>query len=275
MIHLIKAELYKLKKSLGFKLIFLGTIIYALIEVAFGVMGFYGEITGFEAFFSSMGAWGRCYLISGIFAGLFIAGDFSNRGIQTEIAVGNSRLNVILSKGFVYWLGCMGLIITYQLINVIGITINKGFGVNMTKEVILCFLQLEFSYLIIFSGLITFCIFIAFLFRHIYVVTALEIVIIMFGTQLLSSLAQINTVFNKIYQYNLLYRINQLTFFIYEEVRYDTYTIMLEMMEPNKVIAAFKVQWGSGMWGEIGISVITSVIFFGITYLVFKKAELK
>lgn len=103
--RLIKAEFYKLRKSIYYKVLLIVSVIYAVTDVCFSCVGVrgYDSSSGLEAFIYSYTMWGVCLLISGICAGVFIAGDFNNRILHAEIAIGNSRKNIFLSKTIVYW----------------------------------------------------------------------------------------------------------------------------------------------------------------------------
>ncbi len=57
----------------------LGIILYTVTDIYFAGNGIYGTGNGFTALFDSFQTWGKCLMISGIFAVPFIGGDFNNR----------------------------------------------------------------------------------------------------------------------------------------------------------------------------------------------------
>ncbi len=273
---LLNAEMYKLQKSFGYKIMLLGIIFYAASDLYFQTKTDMGEFSGVQALFDSIGSWSRSYLISGIFAGLFIARDFANRGIQTQISVGKSRLSVIVSKSLIYWMGCIGMAILYQLVYVVGISVIYGFGKGFNKEFLFCFLQSEIAFLFLFSGLLTFCILIAFCFKDVFIVTVLEAIFVIVGTSIMNSLSRIKGIPKIIYINSLVGKISRLYQFVYVGVEdKKLHYIRLEILKPDKISQNFNVEWVNGVWLEMGMAVFTTIIIFGITYFIFRRADLK
>lgn len=274
---LLNAELYKLKKSLGYKLMILGVIVYAISDLYFQVMADNtGELFGVQAFADSFGSWTRSYLISAIFAGLFIAGDFANRGIQTQISVGKSRIAVLLSKSAVYWLGCIGIALLYQFVYIAGTCIFYGFGKGLNIELFYCYVQLEIAYLFLFSGLLSICILIAFCLRDIFAVTVAEVIFVAVGISIMNSFARIGEIPKLLYNNSLVGKLSRLYQFAMKEVEDEIlHYKRLEVMQPDEILENFNLEWANGVWLEIGMAIVTAVIIFEITYLIFRKVDLK
>ena len=132
MCKLIKAELFKLRKSIYYKVIALGTILYALMDIYAYFAGLYHPSNGVKELFHSFLFWQRCLLLCGIFAGVFIGGDFDSRMLHAQIAVGNSRRNIFVAKTFVYWIACISIALAYQSVDIIGMTCLSGFRTRLT-----------------------------------------------------------------------------------------------------------------------------------------------
>lgn len=133
MFNLLKCELYKLRHSTGFMVMIIlsalfGTILalsFSFAEVISGGV----NLSGYEAFYTMFGDLRTFMLIFvGVFSGIFIGEDFSFRAFQAEIALGNSRLKVLLSKTIVYMLGILLMIIIWQVFVVTIVSVVNGFG---------------------------------------------------------------------------------------------------------------------------------------------------
>ena len=265
---LIKAEFFKLQRSLSYKIMMIGIVIYSLSDLYFLKITT-NSTSGIETFFGSLGMWGRCFLISALFAGIFIAGDFSNRQIQKEITVGHSRAEILISKSFVYWLACLGFTIVYQVINVVGASVINGFGLNNFNEFFLYIIIIELEFLFYYSGLIMLCVLIAFIFKEIYVVSAIEIFIAIFGVQIFSSLASKIELINMIYKKTLFYFLNNIDDFVYE-VKFDNEVPVLTIISPSQIASNLKIEWGNLL-----ITIISLILIFFLSFMIFKKSDLK
>ncbi|MCM1172409.1 MAG: hypothetical protein NC393_09815 [Clostridium sp.] len=148
MVNLIKAELYKLNKSISYKALLIGVCIYALTDM-YSMNGELETVNGFETVIDSFSFWGRCLMLCGIFAGVFIAGDFHNRIFYSEIAVGNSRRKVLAAKSMVYWLACIIIELFYQSMEIVYMTCTYGFGYSLSKVQLFSLLKLELRYTIL------------------------------------------------------------------------------------------------------------------------------
>lgn len=269
MCKLIKAELFKLRKSIYYKAIVLGTILYALMDIYAYFTGIYHPSNGVKELFHSFLFWQRCLLLCGILAGVFIGGDFDNRMLHSQIAVGSSRRNAFLAKTFVYWIACISIALVYQGVDIIGMTCLSGFGTKLTFNGLMLLMRTEMVYLIIFSGFISVCILTAFVFRALFTVTATEIVWIMFGSTIFQNLANLNPMIDRIYNHSIFGYMTALTLPLYT---YEGGIRSLESVPMEEIFEILAVQrYAKSMF----ISLVTVLTTTAVSYYVFKKAELK
>lgn len=142
MLKLLNGDIYKLLHSIGFR-------VMVALSILFGVIGFVSlayagtfdpmqsNLGGVDAFYAHFVDSRILMLVfAGVFSGLFIGEDFSCRTFQGEIASGNSRSKVLLSKTIVFLLGIFAMIIIQKSIVIVGATIVNGFGADITDFVI-------------------------------------------------------------------------------------------------------------------------------------------
>lgn len=271
---LIKAEFYKLRKAIYYKVLLLVSMIYALTNTYFNYTGLrgYDVKSGLEAFFNSFNIWGVCLLLSGIFAGLFFAGDFDNRILYSEIAVGNSRKNVFLAKIIIYWSACIIFILIYQILDVIGITCLHGLGYQITFYEFILLLKLEISYLMIFSAFISVCVLVAICFKSLFAVTTIEIVWIIFGTDVLETLAENSTVIKNVYNNSMFGSIKTLTLPLMEEYTGEYGLKHLKFMSLDRVLTIMKTLHYAN---DVLTSWIIIIVIIFVSYYIFVNIELK
>ena len=269
MCKLIKAELFKLRKSIYYKAIVLGTILYALMDIYAYFTGLYHPSNGLKELFHSFLFWQRCLLLCGILAGVFIGGDFDNRMLHSQIAVGNGRRKNFVAKASVYWIACIGIVFVYQSVDIIGMTCLFGFGIEITFYEFMLLIRTEIVYLIIFSGFISVCILTAFVFKALFTVTATEIVWIMFGSAIFQSLANLNTIINYIYNHSIFGSMTAFTLPLYA---YEGGMRSLESVPVEEIFEILAVQRYTKF---VLISLVTVLATMTISYFVFKKTELK
>lgn len=269
MCKLIKAELFKLGKSIYYKAIVFGTILYAAMDIYACFTGLYHPSNGVKEMFHSYLFWQRCLLLCGILAGVFIGGDFDNCMLHSQIAVGNSRRNVFLAKIFVYWISCISLALIYQSVDIIGMTCLCGFGLKITFYELMLLMRTEIVYLIIFSGFISVCILSAFVFKALFTVTATEIAWIMFGSVIFQNLASLNSIINHFYNHSIFGSMTALTLPLYV---YEGGIRSLESVPVEEIFEILAVQRYAKF---VLISLITVLLTLTISYYIFNRAELK
>lgn len=272
MLKLIRAEFYKLKKSVSFKVILAGVLVYAVTDIYSIYTGEFEASNGFETLIDSFSFWGRCLMLCGIFAGLFLAGDFNNRIFYSEIAVGNNRRKILLAKSFVYWVGCLIIELFYQGIEFIYMTCTYGFGHSLSSIQLVSLLKLEFCYLLIFSGFVSICILVSFCFKSVFSVTGIQIAWIMFGTQILSTLAINSKQVNYIYHNSIFYKINELTVSLYDVSINEQGIPSLKLLPIDRI---FQILDNQQYISFVLISVFTIIFTMFISIYIFDNTELK
>lgn len=269
MCKLMKAEFFKLWKSIYYKAIVLGTILYALMDIYAYFTGLYHPSNGVKELFHSFLFWQRCLLLCGILAGVFIGGDFDNRILHSQMAVGNGRRNIFFAKAFVYWIACIVIAMVYQSIDIIGMTCLFGFGSKITFYGFILLMRTEIVYLIIFSGFISVCILTAFAFKALFTVTAAEIVWIMFGSAIFQNLANLNTIINYIYNYSIFGSMTAFTLPLY------AHEGGIRSMESVPVEEIFEILAVQVYIKPVLISLVTVLTTLAISYRIFRMTELK
>lgn len=133
MMKLIKAEFFKLSKSIEYKILLAVCLAIGLI---FGIMGiWYGSLT--------VGA--KCVSISGtgflynavlisMFAAYYIGSEFENHTFAWEIACGASRWKLFGVKMFLYFIAILPLILIYDWVTVAVFTVRNGFGMDCNLQ---------------------------------------------------------------------------------------------------------------------------------------------
>lgn len=269
---LIKAEFFKLRKSNYFKVLLLGALLYAITDIYFVMAGIYNPSNGLETLFASYTSYGSSLLLSGILAGAFIAGDFDNRILHSQIAIGNSRKDIFWAKVFVYWIASIIIVLFYQSVDTIGVSCLFGFKYQINLYELILLLRLEITYLLVFSGFVSICILIAFCFKSLFAVTAIEIGWIIFGRSMFIRLSKISTVINYIYKQSVFAGINELTWPFYKEAVNENGVPCLELVSGEAIFNIMKMQHYTPY---ILVSLMTILIIIAISYYLFKKTELK
>lgn len=142
MLKLLNGDIYKMLHSIGFR-------VMVALSILFGVVGFVSlayagtfdpmqsNLGGVDAFYAHfVDARILLLVFAGVFSGLYIGEDFTCRTFQGEIASGNCRPKVLLSKTIVFLLGIFTMIVIQKSIVIAGATIVNGFGADITGVVI-------------------------------------------------------------------------------------------------------------------------------------------
>jgi ABC-2 type transport system permease protein len=130
MYNLIRADLFKLRKSMAIKILFGITTVSA---VAMAMMAYLipqgkldASMTGMGFLLSDVSMMG---ILGAVMAGIFICGDFDNKTIHDAIASGCSRGTVIVSKAMVLCCSIALILLPYAII--VGIALSTGYKFNM------------------------------------------------------------------------------------------------------------------------------------------------
>lgn len=165
MLNLIKLEFYKLRKQRSFKILLLAVIAISAFSayseirlltanglLGSGKMGFANAIQDMFMLF-----------MSAIFAGFYIGSDFSNKTIQSQLSQGHSRLEVLLSKALVFFIGTSMIMLLYPITVSIIHTFKYGWGEPFALASLLYVLQVAFFGVILNIGTTSVFVLIAFL----------------------------------------------------------------------------------------------------------------
>lgn len=131
--RLIKAELYRLSKLAGYKILLLGSLGIALAEGIFIVA--YGTSTGANP---TMGGYTalKTYLVwplfaalmTGMYTAVFLCSEFGSRTYGLNLLCGLSRGKVFLSKMAVFYAGLLPIFYFHMIVVSSMVTLAFGFG---------------------------------------------------------------------------------------------------------------------------------------------------
>lgn len=131
MYNLIRADLFKLRRSMAIKLLLGITTVSAVAMVLMSYLILQGKIdasmAGIGFMFSDINV---ISILGAVIAGIFICGDFDNKTIQNAIASGCSRGNVILSKATVFCCAISLILLPYAIITSIALSTGSEFGMG-------------------------------------------------------------------------------------------------------------------------------------------------
>lgn len=259
MLSLLRSEGYQVRKALSVKIAF-GIILIA--SVIFGMKFIdpaYAEtlqmlneryiIYGGGSICSTMQDGAMALLLASLFAGWLISSGFEHRIIQESISYGKRRLTVYSAKMLTYLLVVTGLCLVYWVAVSILAFLKNGLG---TQEICgnLCqipyIIGMMFAAILAYISLFAFCGAVAFWNRRVGVTMGICFVGILFGGNLLASVAS-------------------------EGVR--TVISYTPLGLYNRVLK-LDVSW-SDIWLTAGISLIWIGIICTVGYLKFRKTELK
>lgn len=138
--NLIKAEWFKLSKSVGYKILLLCNALSILTSALLLVAG--STSPGYEMLVISLTSILHHSVIGYLFAAVFICNEFSNRTFGMSLLCGSSRKKVFLSKIFAYLIGMTILFLMYVCATTLVMTVANGFGIGVKyiKEIVLLLL---------------------------------------------------------------------------------------------------------------------------------------
>lgn len=212
--NLLSIELLKFRKAKSTLIVFL--ILYALsilgigavylislnIDSANEVMGL--SFNGYTSYVSSITGFQDCLIFTSILIAIFIAGDFSSRTLQIQVAAGCKRFHIYLSRQISIMLVFIFMAITYILINVLLSSILFGFGKEMTTSLFLELLKGTLLGVLNTISILTFVVLLAFILKSIGAILGIVLSFFMLGTSILSLLSMNFELFGKIYGYTPL-----------------------------------------------------------------------
>ena len=133
MYNLILADLFKLRKSMTIKVLFIITIVSSVIMAMMAHMISQGKInsnmSGIGFMFSDVNMIG---ILGAVIAGVFICGDFDNKIINDAITNGCSRFAIIASKAVVFSIALAFILIPYAIITGVALSTGSKFSMGST-----------------------------------------------------------------------------------------------------------------------------------------------
>jgi len=166
MIKQIRAELLKLRKSLGFFSLLL-SMLGISASLAFIFLSASEPVSGLDAFNRGVMAVEINIIVISIFAALFISSEFENRTIGTSVFCGRSRWSALLAKIIVYFIGAAILATGFLAVITIIPAIRNGFGSELTADVV-AYLGRTFAlYLLGRLALASFCAMLGLIIRNV------------------------------------------------------------------------------------------------------------
>lgn len=130
MLNLIKMEVYKLKRQKLLVVLFAAVIAISAFS-AFSQINLLttpdNPVTGKMSFTNAFQDIFMLFIIA-VFAGFYIGSDFSNRTIQAQLSRGHKRIEIIISKSFVFSIGAGLIMLLYPITVCLIHTIKFGWG---------------------------------------------------------------------------------------------------------------------------------------------------
>jgi ABC-2 type transport system permease protein len=265
MLNLIQADVYKLRKSMAIKILTGITTVSAAIMAVFAYLIPQGKIdasmTGIGFMFSDINI---ISILGGIIAGVIICGDFENKTIHDSIANGCSRVAVIISKASVLGFALAFILLPYAIITVVSIGIGSQFSMGSAAVGFLHLLTSEsataisvsevwkmfavmFTLVIVYIAQLSICVPLAFMLKK-----PIFVVAIYYGFSILTAqlirVSESSPVFDRIFS-----------------------------LTPYGGKYAFvTLDTGTGdMVKAIAVSLIFMSLMLAVTYIAFRKSEIK
>lgn len=235
----LRVGFYKLRTSAVFYGI---VLLFAIVGVIYGKLALiplYGQ-SGGEAFLSTIGDTSFMFVLT-LFVSYFVGNDFSNRSILNEVQIGHSRLSAIISRAMIVLSAAVLFHLTYVWATTLLVTVINGFGTtisiqSMAVKTVLAILQV--------MAIQSFPVLIMFVCKK----SSLGIVMSIVFTGITC-----NVLRNFLGEGDLFFEVTSF------------YRIMMnsEMMTSNEVGLSF------------ASAIVTLLMVFYLTYLVFRRTEIK
>jgi ABC-2 type transport system permease protein len=135
MFNLILADLFKLRKSMAIKIILgittVSSVIMAIMAYLIPLGKIDSSLTGLGFMFSDTN---MLSILGAVVAGVFICGDYENKTIHDAITSGNSRIAVIISKAATFFIAITIILLPYAIVT--GVALGTGSEFNMGSATI-------------------------------------------------------------------------------------------------------------------------------------------
>lgn len=131
MINMIKADLYKMRKSITMKVVFLITLICSILMALMSYFIADGSLSDTYSGITFLFADANMTSILGsVLAAVFICSDFENKVISTEISSGTSRFTIIIGKIISYFIAIVVIMIPYAIVSIGGVISGNEFSMG-------------------------------------------------------------------------------------------------------------------------------------------------
>ncbi len=261
MLNSIRAELYKLGKLKGFKIILLvNAAIYAMLAVLIlitadmipsdlpeGVIISVSNVTisGYDVFKTALIQLQSNIVFIATFIGLFVCGDFANRTLGLAVSSGKSRMSMLVGKIVAVMLGTVLILIIVPIVMTTLITAINGFGVEFTAEIFREMVIDFILYLIVNLSVTSMCIFVAYLLKNMGVTMGICIgALLIYG---IIAVMPLGETWQKIMEFTPLYYANNMG----------------------------SIETSGDIIKVIGVSIVTFLLAGGFSYIALQRAELK
>lgn len=128
MINLIRAEVYKLSKSMSIRVCFLLSCISATaltyISHCIAVGSMSSDVSSSASGLTEIVV---VSILGSLLAGILVCGDFETKTIHDAVACGNGRLSIVISKAILYLLIVVLLLLPYMIATIAGVCSGAKF----------------------------------------------------------------------------------------------------------------------------------------------------
>ena len=228
---------------------FVGTfILMLLVGVSYiGICMMDGVKSGFDGFMGASNfVVSTLYLAGSVFAGIYFTSAFQERMIQSEVMAGNSRFLIVISKCIGYYTAMIIFILSPILIATLTMTGIFGVGIITTGNVIFVMLRTVLLVILVDIATMSVCIPISFFSKNIGLSIGINVGVILIWNGLTQSFI-LNPQVMKVLQYTSMGQ----SFLIFGKLS------------------------GSDIWRIVVVSVVTIFASVFVTYIKFRKEELK
>ena len=265
MLNMIRADLFKMSKSSAIKILFGITTLCAIGMLVIAYLIPQGQIaqeyTGFGFMFSDTN---MISILGAVIAGVFICGDFDNKTIHDAIAGGCSRVTIIVSKAIVFFCAIAFVLLPYAIITIISLSTGSEFSMGsvavgflniITQNSSIAFQASEFfkllmvmlTLMIVYAAQLSICVPLALVLKKPVLVVAIYYGCTILCAQL-AGLKNSSPMFDNIFS--------------------------LTPFGGNYMFVTMDSGTGD-LVKAISVSLVFIIILIGITYSVFRKAEIK
>lgn len=264
---LFKIEMKKLRKSTAMmvmlivaaSLSFLSVAIYGLVNMfTDDILSIFGIINGYSMASSlTYSDSSDIMVMVVILMAVLIGGDFSARTLQTQVAAGYSRFQIIVSRFLSIMVAYLILYVVYFTITVVGTTLIFGFG-DVTGSMVGELVGNIFLGIIMAMTMLSMYMLFAFLLKSVGGTIGVCLPFMLIGTSIINMVSAISDV-------------------VYDIISFTPFgqSWELTMSGQSSILGVFLGVESVDPVKFICVCVVWFVGFMGLTFLSFRKAELK